>query len=71
MRKLDLAYIKEHAQGIFATSPVPYLKTARFCGSLFEDCGEAHGVCSAFTNFHVDHDEPLEALRGWQESQDM
>ncbi|KAF4591108.1 hypothetical protein EYR40_009708 [Pleurotus pulmonarius] len=71
IHKLDLAYIKEHAQGILASTPVPYLKTAKVCGALFRDEDATAGLCTVCTSFFVDHDEPLAVLHAWQEYHDM
>lgn len=71
IRKLDLAYIKEHAQGILASTPIPYLKTAKVCGALFRDDDATAGLCTVCTSFFVDHDEPLAVMHAWQEYHDM
>ncbi|KAL4256247.1 hypothetical protein AB1N83_012272 [Pleurotus pulmonarius] len=71
IRKLDLVYIKEHAQGMLASTPIPYLKTAKVCGALFRDEDATAGLCTVCTSFFVDHDEPLAVLHAWQEYHDM
>lgn len=43
-------------------SPIPYIRDAKLCGSLF-DPGDSTGlVCGVDTGFFVDHEEPLDAL---------
>ena len=71
LRKLDLDFIKAHAQMIIDTSPVSYLKNAQFHGSLFQDGTDGGAVCSVNTEFFVDHDEPHQTLKRWEERQDM
>jgi hypothetical protein len=70
LRKLDLDFIKAHAQMIIDTSPVSYLKNAQLHGSLFQDGIVGGAVCSVNTEFFVDHDEPLQTLKRWEERQD-
>ena len=55
---------------IIDTSPVSYLKNAKLHGSLFQD-GTDGAVSSVNTEFFVDHDEPLQTLKRWEERQDM
>lgn len=43
-------------------SPVKYLRDAKLCGSLFEENCTSGAISSVFTDFYVDHAEPLEAL---------
>ncbi|KAF1956378.1 hypothetical protein CC80DRAFT_492613 [Byssothecium circinans] len=57
-----LDFIRKHAAAVMKASPVGYVKDADLRGSLF-DTGETNGVVSSvYTNFFVDHTEPLEAL---------
>ena len=71
LRKLDLDFIKAYAQMIIDTSsPVSYSKNAKLHGSLFQD-GTDGAVSSVNTEFFVDHDEPLQTLKRWEERQDM
>lgn len=45
------------------SSPVTYVKNAVPRGALF-DAGDVSGaIASVFTEFYVDHGEPLEALQ--------
>jgi len=44
------------------TSPIGYVKDVDLRGSLF-DTGRTNGVVSSvYTNFFIDHTEPVEAL---------
>ena len=47
-------------------TPIGYLKTAKPCGSLFQDDYEPGVVSSVLTDFFVDHAEPLAALDGFK-----
>lgn len=44
-------------------SPVDY---ETFRGSLFDDNCTSDGISCVFTNFHLDHKEPLDALRAYK-----
>lgn len=59
---VNLDIIREHASTIMASSPVDYVRNAKFRGSLFEKV-EDGTVSSADTAFFVDHTEPFEALK--------
>lgn len=43
-------------------SPVQYLRDAKLRGSLFEENCTSGAISSVFTDFYVDHAEPLDAL---------
>lgn len=43
-------------------SPVKYLRDAELRGSLFEENCTPGAISLVFTNFYVDHAEPLSAL---------
>ena len=59
---VDMNFIRDNAAKILAASDVSYLKSVQLRGSIFEaDCNTG-AVSSVFTEFYVDHDEPLEAL---------
>ena len=59
---VDMNFICDNAAKILAASDVSYLKSVQLRGSIFEaDCNTG-AVSSVFTEFYVDHDEPLEAL---------
>ena len=44
------------------SSTIDYLKTAQLRGELFQENSDTGAVSSIFTEFYVDHAEPLEAL---------
>lgn len=71
VRKLNLNFIKRHAQEILSATTISYLKDVQFRGSLFQDVAEAGVVSCLFTAFYVDHKEPLEAMKSWEDKQDM
>lgn len=54
---------KDHASAIMASSPVDYVRKARLHGSLFEENNADGAISSADTDFWVDHQEPLAALK--------
>lgn len=45
-----------------SSSPIPYVKDAKPCGSLFGPSDASGLVSGVDTQFFVDHTEPLEAL---------
>ncbi|KAE9406871.1 hypothetical protein BT96DRAFT_971631 [Gymnopus androsaceus JB14] len=70
---INLDYIAQNAEKILSSSPVNYLQSADLRGRIFGSYAEGDtdsdgGVVSAvFTNFFVDHQEPLEVLQKWEE----
>jgi len=63
IEEVDLKMAREHARAIMDCSPVGYVKEAVLRGGLFKTHGEDNVVCCAYTNFWVDHTEPLEVLQ--------
>ncbi|KAF3000233.1 hypothetical protein E8E13_007519 [Curvularia kusanoi] len=61
IERLDLPVIRERAAGVIASSPVAYVRNAKFRGSLLGD-EDQEGSCCADTQFWVDHRERLAAL---------
>jgi len=55
--------MKENASKVLDSSPVDYIKNLKPCGSLFEEDCTTGNVSSLFTQFFVDHEEPLDALK--------
>jgi hypothetical protein len=43
-------------------SPIPYIKNAKLCGTLFSPQDSTSIVSGVDTDFFVDHEEPLDAL---------
>ncbi|KIM91127.1 hypothetical protein PILCRDRAFT_1330 [Piloderma croceum F 1598] len=59
---IDLDFIHTNAEKVLTASNISYLKSAQPCGTLFQvDC-DTGAVSSMFTEFYVDHEEPLEVL---------
>jgi hypothetical protein len=59
---VDLTFCQAHVKSILDTSPVLYIRDMQLCGTLFEDDCNTSAISSVFTNFFVDHCEPLAAL---------
>ncbi len=59
---VQLDFLKQYARDILKASPIPYVKDARVCGSLFDPYDSSGLVSSADTDFWIDHTETLEAL---------
>ncbi|KAJ6504132.1 hypothetical protein C8R47DRAFT_1104376 [Mycena vitilis] len=73
-RKPDLEFIKAHAHEVISSTDVAYLKGAQLRGSLLHDQDETEeggAVSCVFTNFYVDHEEPLQARKIWEAKHDM
>ncbi|KAG1775130.1 hypothetical protein EV702DRAFT_1120677 [Suillus placidus] len=64
---VDLPFIGEHAAKVLAASPIDYIKSAQLRGDLFQKNSDTGAVSSAFTEFYVDHAEPLKALEQFKE----
>jgi len=47
---------------VLTASDIIYLKGAQLRGSIFQEDNDSGAISSVFTEFYVDHDEPLEAL---------
>jgi hypothetical protein len=61
MDNVKLEVVKEFAAPVLVSAPVPYIRDAKLRGSLFGEVDDGT-VSSVFTDFYVDHTEPLEAL---------
>ena len=48
-------------------SPIPYVKDAKLRGTLFDPQDSTGIVCGVDTQFYLDHEEPMKALRMVQE----
>lgn len=59
---MPLDFARENAEAIMKASPIPYIRKARQCGTLFKTKDSTGLVCGVDTGFFVDHEEPLEAL---------
>ncbi|KAI1161160.1 hypothetical protein F5B18DRAFT_629660 [Nemania serpens] len=63
IEKVSLDFIAKSAESIIKASPISYVQGAKLCGSLFDATDSTGLVSGVNTNFFVDHQEPLEALR--------
>ncbi|KAG1792604.1 uncharacterized protein HD556DRAFT_1239177 [Suillus plorans] len=66
LKDVDLDFIRAHAKGILQSSPISYLNDAQLRGILFEDDCRNGSISSVFTQFYVDHAEPLRVLLHYQ-----
>ncbi|PGH29399.1 hypothetical protein GX50_07856 [[Emmonsia] crescens] len=62
IEKVPLGLIKGNAKAVMEASPIPYIKDARLCGTLFNPEDSTGLICGVNTGFFVDHEEPLEVL---------
>lgn len=60
---VSLEFIRDNAEEVIKTSPVPYVRGAKLHGSLFDSDDSTGLVCGVDTGFFVDHAEPLGVLR--------
>ncbi|KAJ7596198.1 hypothetical protein C8J56DRAFT_1160405 [Mycena floridula] len=68
IRDLDMLLMAEMLPGILSTSPVEYLKSAKLCGSLFDEEDTLGTICALDTRFFVNQDEALQALREFEKT---
>jgi hypothetical protein len=61
MDNVKLKVLHQYAASIPASSPIPYMHGAKLHGELFGHVADG-SVSSVFTNFYVDHAEPLGKL---------
>ena len=59
---IDVDFIRCYAHKILDTTTVKYLQNIQLQGSLFQDNPEPGVISSVYTEFYVDHREPLLAL---------
>jgi hypothetical protein len=57
-----LEFIRINAEKVLNASNISYLKSAQLRGTLFQAGSDTGAVSSVFTDFYVDHEEPLEVL---------
>ena len=65
-----IGFIRDNAEAIMKVSPISYVKDAELRGSLFDPEATSGVISSVYTNFFVDHTEPLEALAWIREGLD-
>lgn len=61
-------FVRDHAAGVLAASPIPYIKNATPKGRLFDQQDATGAVSSVFTGFYVDHEEPLACLASLEQT---
>ncbi|EDN07420.1 predicted protein [Histoplasma mississippiense (nom. inval.)] len=62
IEKAPLGLVEANAKAVLEALPIPYIKNARLCGSLFNLEDLTGLVCEVDTGFFVDHKEPLEVV---------
>lgn len=67
-QRMETHFMRDHAAGILSTTNVEYLKSAQLRGSLFQNDYSPGIVSSVFTEFYVDHGEPLAALQEYKDA---
>ena len=70
IEKVSLEFIRENAEEVIRTSPIPYVREAELHGSIFEPGDSSGLVCGVDTRFFVDHREPVETLRRARETKE-
>ena len=69
---IDLTFCKDNAKAIIEVSPVKYVRGMQLRGSLFENtvgiAAEPGAISTVYTEFFVDHNEPLAALKIFKDS---
>jgi hypothetical protein len=65
-----VGFIRDNAEAVIKVSPISYVKDAELRGSLFDPEDTSGAISSVYTNFFVDHTEPLEALAWVREGLD-
>ncbi|KAG2050619.1 hypothetical protein BDR06DRAFT_891346, partial [Suillus hirtellus] len=71
IKDVELDFICQHAKGILASSPIIYLQAAQLRGLLFQDSSTSDAfvtdaILSVFTEFYIDHTEPLAVLEQYK-----
>lgn len=67
---MAVGFIRDNAEAIMKASPIRYVKDAELRGSLFDREDTSGVISSVYTNFFVEHTEPLEALAWVREGLD-
>ncbi|TFK75533.1 hypothetical protein BDN72DRAFT_831793 [Pluteus cervinus] len=68
IEKIPLGFISTDSDAIMKASPIPYIKDAKLCGTLFKPEDTIGLVSGVNTSFFIDHEAPLEALRSIRET---
>ncbi|MCJ1262286.1 hypothetical protein MMC22_002156 [Lobaria immixta] len=67
---VPIGFTRDNAEGVIEASPISYVKDAKPRGSLFDPEDTSGAISSVYSNFFVDHTEPLEALAWVREGLD-
>lgn len=59
---VPIGFIRDNANNVMKESPIEYVKNAELRGNLFDPNDTSGVISSVYTNFFVDHAEPLKAL---------
>ena len=65
---IDLTFCHDHARKIIEASPVEYVHKMLLRGSLFKEDCTSGAVSAVYTEFYVDHEEPLAALQNFKDT---
>ena len=65
---IDLSFCHENAKLIIEASPIGYVREMQLRGSLFEKDCTSGAISSVYTEFYVDHEEPLAVLQSFKAS---
>lgn len=68
VEKVSLDFISKNAHGVMRESPIPYIRDAQLCGTIFDDNDSTDLVTGVNTEFFVDHEKPMQALKTIRES---
>ena len=68
IENIDLSFCRENAKLIIEASPIDYIRGMQLHGSLFEKDCTSGAISSLYTEFYVDHEEPLAALQIFSEA---
>ncbi|RMZ82762.1 hypothetical protein DV738_g1668, partial [Chaetothyriales sp. CBS 135597] len=62
INSVSTSFISDNASSVMKESPIEYVRKAELRGNLFDSDDKTGAISSVFSNFFVDHAEPLEAL---------
>ncbi|KIL61881.1 carbohydrate esterase family 1 protein [Amanita muscaria Koide BX008] len=60
---IDLTFCRSNAQKIVEASPIDYIQKMQLRGSLFEEGCTSGAISTGYTEYYIDHEEPLAALQ--------
>lgn len=59
---VDLEFIRNNAEKVLKASNISYIKGAQLRGTIFQPGSHTGAISSVYTEFFIDHEEPLEVL---------